>query len=97
MAYREIRASWYRLLFFFLCIAIGVGSIISLRSIVQNIRSSVSRQAQTLLAADLQVTSSTPLSDETRTILTKYYQSPEVLAHAESIESSFCQQFQYAA
>ena len=86
MAYREIRASWYRLLFFFLCIAIGVGSIISLRSIVQNIRASVSRQAQTLLAADLQVTSSTPLNDETRTILAKYYQSPEVIAHAESIE-----------
>ena len=86
MAYREIRASWYRLLFFFLCIAIGVGSIISLRSIVQNIRSSVSRQAQTLLAADLQVTSSTPLNDETQTILAKYYQSPDVVAHAESIE-----------
>ncbi len=86
MAYREIRASWYRLLFFFLCIAIGVGSIISLRSVVQNIRASVSRQAQTLLAADVQVTSSTPLNDETKTILAKYYQSAEVLGHAESIE-----------
>ena len=32
MARREIRSSWRRLLFFFLCIGIGTGSIIALRS-----------------------------------------------------------------
>ncbi len=29
MAVREMRASWRRLLFFFLCIALGVGLIIT--------------------------------------------------------------------
>ena len=35
---REIRASWQRLLFFFVCIAIGVGSIVALRSVIQSVR-----------------------------------------------------------
>ena len=38
MALREIRASWQRLLFFFVCIAIGVGSIVALRSVIQSVR-----------------------------------------------------------
>ena len=31
MALREIRASWHRLLFFFICIAIGVMAIVVIR------------------------------------------------------------------
>jgi len=31
MALREIRSSWRRLLFFFVCVAIGVGAIVMLR------------------------------------------------------------------
>jgi putative ABC transport system permease protein len=38
MVRREIRASWQRLLFFFLCIAIGVASIVAIRSVIQNVR-----------------------------------------------------------
>lgn len=86
MAYREIRASWHRLLFFFLCIAIGVGSIVSLRSIVQNIRASVSQQAQALLTADVQISASNAFNDEAKAVFAKYYQAPQVLAHADTIE-----------
>ena len=35
---RELRASWRRLLFFFICVAIGVGAIVALRSIIQSVR-----------------------------------------------------------
>ena len=35
LTWREIRSSWRRLLFFFLCIAIGVGSVVALRSLIQ--------------------------------------------------------------
>ena len=38
MALREIRASWQRLMFFFVCIAIGVAAIIALRSVIQSVR-----------------------------------------------------------
>ncbi|MFN7622642.1 MAG: hypothetical protein ACK5RS_05785, partial [Acidobacteriota bacterium] len=55
LAWREIRASWHRLIFFFICIAIGVGAIVSLRSLVQNPKSSVNGEARSLLTADVQV------------------------------------------
>lgn len=88
MAYREIRASWHRLLFFFLCIAVGVGSIVALRSLVQNISAGVGRQARTLLTADVQVQSNAPLNDAARRVLDKYYRSPSVLGHTEVIETA---------
>ncbi|MBI4265198.1 MAG: FtsX-like permease family protein [Acidobacteria bacterium] len=60
MALREIRASWQRLLFFFVCIAIGVGSIVALRSVIQSVRVALSGEARTLLGADVLVTSNRP-------------------------------------
>jgi putative ABC transport system permease protein len=69
MAFREIRASWQRLLFFFVCIAIGVGSIVALRSVIQNVRTTLTREARALMAADVIVSSNRPWTDRvTRTI-----------------------------
>ena len=59
MAVRELRASWRRLLFFFLCIALGVGAIVTLRSVIQSVRQVFAGEARALLGADL-VVSSTP-------------------------------------
>jgi putative ABC transport system permease protein len=57
MAVREIRSSWQRLLFFFVCIAVGVAAIIALRSIIQSVRVGMSQQAQSLIASDILLTS----------------------------------------
>ncbi len=57
MAWRETRASWKRLLFFFICIAVGVGSIVALRSVIQGVREALSREARSLLAADVLLSS----------------------------------------
>ena len=38
MVWRELRAAWDRVLVFFLCVAVGVGGIIAIRSLVQNVR-----------------------------------------------------------
>lgn len=54
---REIRSSWRRLLFFFLCIALGVGSVVALRSLIQNLTLAVGTDARALLTADLEVSS----------------------------------------
>lgn len=88
LAYREIRASWHRLLFFFICIAIGVGSIVSLRSLVQNIRASVGREARSLLTADVQVSANNPWDDETKAVLERYAKSPMVEGYTEVLETS---------
>ena len=57
MAMREVRASWRRLLFFFICIAVGVGSIVALRSLIQSVRVALAGEARTLLGADVLVSS----------------------------------------
>src|SRR3989337_3371170 len=63
MAMREIRASWQRLLFFFVCIAIGVGSIVALRSVIQSVRVALAGEARTLLGADVALTTNRPWTD----------------------------------
>jgi putative ABC transport system permease protein len=59
---REIRSSWRRLLFFFLCIALGVGSVVALRSLIQNLTLAVGTDARALLTADLEVSSTSDFS-----------------------------------
>ena len=53
MAVRETRASWHRLLFFFVCIAVGVAAIVALRSVIQSVRAVIGREARALFAADV--------------------------------------------
>src|SRR5207248_8667905 len=53
MAVRETRASWKRLLFFFVCIAVGVAAIVALRSVIQSVRAVFGQEARTLVAADV--------------------------------------------
>jgi putative ABC transport system permease protein len=67
MAGREMRASWRRLLFFFLCIALGVGSIVTLRSVIQSVRQVFAGEARALLAADLVISTNRPVEPEVTT------------------------------
>src|SRR5690348_1027091 len=64
MAMREMRASWHRLLFFFICIAIGVGAIVALRSVIQSVRHTFAGEARSLITADAIITSNQPLKPE---------------------------------
>ena len=59
---REIRSSWQRLLFFFLCIALGVGSVVALRSLIQNLTAVVGNDARSLMTADVEVGSTNDFS-----------------------------------
>lgn len=64
MALREMRASWKRLLFFFVCIAIGVGAIVALRSVIQSVRTTFAGEARSLITADAIITSNQALKPE---------------------------------
>ena len=64
MVGREIRASWQRLLFFFLCIAIGVASIVAIRSVIQNVRAGLTRETRALTGADIVVTGNRPFTEK---------------------------------
>lgn len=66
MAWRELRASWRRLVFFFLCVAVGVGGIVALRSLIQNVRVALAAEAKTLTAADISLRTDQSWTPETR-------------------------------
>ena len=83
MAVREMRASWQRLLFFFLCIAIGVGAIVALRSVIQSVRQTFAGEARSLITADAIITSNQALKPE---VIAKIDQRLAA-AGAESIRS----------
>ncbi len=83
-----MRSSWRRLLFFFLCIGIGVGSIVALRSTIQNINRAVAGEARALLTADVQIDSTRPWRPETLQIIERVASAPEVLARTETIDSA---------
>jgi putative ABC transport system permease protein len=86
MALREIRASWRRLLFFFICIAVGVASIVAIRSVIQSVRGALSREARTLIAADMLVRSNNPLNDKVRDAIARERRAGRITAQAEAIE-----------
>jgi putative ABC transport system permease protein len=87
MARRELRSSWRRLVFFFLCIAIGVGSIVAGRSMLQNAGEAIASEARALLTADVQIDSNRLWAPEALATIDRIAQ-PVMLARTETIESS---------
>ena len=65
MVWRETRAVWRRLLFFYICIAVGVGAIVALRSIIQNVRVTLVAEARAIFGADVVVSSNRAWQPET--------------------------------
>ncbi len=86
MALREIRSSWKRLLFFFVCIGVGVGSIVALRSTLQNSNSALVSQARLLLGADVMVDSTRTPDDASLTALDSVAQGPLVTGRTDTVE-----------
>src|SRR5262245_23849468 len=86
MAMREIRASWRRLLFFFVCIAIGVASIVALRSLIQGVRTALTGEARTLLGADVLVTTNRPWTPGVLDALAAEERAGRITSRSESAE-----------
>ena len=86
MAMREIRASWQRLLFFFICIAIGVGSIVALRSLIQSVRVALAGEARTLLGGDVVLSTNRPWTPAVLDRLTAEQKAGRVTARLDTAE-----------
>jgi putative ABC transport system permease protein len=87
MAWREVRASWRRLVLFFLCIALGVGAMVSLRSFTKVFSGSLANDSRALLSADVRVENTGPWSPEQIEILTRHGSGPDVLGRTRMIET----------
>ena len=88
MIFREIRASWARLAFFFVCVAIGVGAIVGVRSIIQSARATLLHESRTLLAADVLVQSREPWTTAGRSLVETRLNTVPVLERIESVETT---------
>ncbi|MGE3840894.1 MAG: ABC transporter permease [Vicinamibacterales bacterium] len=88
MAIREARASWRRLLFFFVCIAIGVAAIVALRSVIQGARAGIAARARSLAAADVLVQSNRPLTASEAEQLDALYRDARVATRTDAVEVS---------
>jgi putative ABC transport system permease protein len=86
MAWREVRASWQRLIFFFVCIAIGVGSIVALRSVIQSVRVALAGEARTLLGADVTLNTNRPWSDLVRDVVAAEQARGRITLRSEAAE-----------
>ena len=60
----ESRGAWRRMLFFILCIAIGVGAVMTVKSFSNLVGEAVQGQAKGLLSADLAIKGSWKQSQE---------------------------------
>jgi len=88
MTVRELRASWKRLLFFFVCVAIGVGAIVALRSVIQNVRAGMVREARAMMAADIRIGTNRPWTPELLKTIDERLAAAPVLERTEAIETA---------
>jgi putative ABC transport system permease protein len=63
MAWRETRAAWRHFLYFFVCIALGVGALVGVALFASNVERAVTREARGLMGGDMEVRVSRPMSD----------------------------------
>jgi putative ABC transport system permease protein len=87
MAVRETRASWRRLLFFFVCIAVGVAAIVALRSVIQNVRGVFGKEARSLIAADVLISTNRDWPPDARQNIDRRLQEAGTTAQTETIET----------
>jgi putative ABC transport system permease protein len=88
MTIRELRASWRRLLFFFVCVSIGVGAIVALRSVIQNVRSGMVREARAMMSADIRIGTNRPWTPEILKVIEQRLATAPVLERTEAIETA---------
>jgi putative ABC transport system permease protein len=88
MLARELRSSWQRLLFFFVCVAIGVGAIVALRSVIQSVRVGLMSEARSIIASDVLITTNRPWTNEVLQALEERLRSDGVLERSNAIETA---------
>jgi putative ABC transport system permease protein len=87
MASRETRSSWRRLLFFFICIAVGVAAIVALRSVIHSVREALGGEARSLIAADVLISTNREWPDPVRAAIDRELMEAGATARTETLET----------
>ncbi len=87
MAVREMRAAWQRLLFFFICIAVGVAAIVALRSVIRSVRDVLGGEARSLIAADVLIATNRDWTPDARATIDRRLAEARSTGRTETIET----------
>src|SRR6267154_1176350 len=87
MAVRETRASWQRLVFFFICIAVGVAAIVALRSVIRSVRDVLGGEARSLIAADVLIATNRDWTPDARATIERRLAEAGSTGRTETVET----------
>src|SRR5204863_8507497 len=85
MAVRETRAAWRRLLFFFVCIAVGVAAIVALRSVIHSVRDVLGTEARSLVAEDVAIKTTRDWTTAVSELIDRRQAAANAVARTETI------------
>ena len=72
MAWRETRASWRHFAYFFVCIMLGVAALVGVGLFGASLDRAIQREARSLMAADVELRTSRPLTPEGEAVLKSF-------------------------
>lgn len=85
MAWRETRGAWRHFLYFFACIAIGVGALVGVSLFGTNVDRAVTKEARGLLGGDLEIRLTHPLSLTGRAVLDSLGERSMAFTHVSEL------------
>jgi len=85
MAWRETRGSWHQFVFFLVCLAIGVGSVVGIELFATNVEGMILGDARSLLGGDLEIRLARPLSDSGETVLASIQERNIDVSHVREL------------
>lgn len=85
MAWRETRGAWRHFLYFFACIAIGVGALVGVSLFGTNMELAVTKEARGLLGGDLEIRLTRPLSLAGQAVLNSLGERDMVFTHVSEL------------
>lgn len=85
MAWRETRGGWRHFLYFFVCIAVGVGALVAVSLFAANVERAVTREARGLLGGDLEVRLSRPLTAKGQDVLSSLTTRGITITHVSEL------------
>ena len=85
MAWRETRGAWRHFLYFFACIAIGVGALVGVSLFGTNMERAVTKEARGLLGGDLEIRLTRPLSLAGQAVLNSLGEREMAFTHVSEL------------
>ena len=85
MAWRETRGAWRHFLYFFACIAIGVGALVGVSLFGTNMEQAVTREARGLLGGDLEIRLTRPPSLAGQAVLNSLSERNMAVTHVSEL------------